>query len=148
MNSSIRVKKNRSPISPKELLSVSVRDCPVMRESNTGGRPEGRETEKRVADLVSCGWGGFDRKVPGKRRSKRHYQLSERKDPMKKISLKAAAVAAAMMVSGAAFAATSGDLYIVVSDGANDTFVADLGAVVKSAPGSALPYDLSTLSGW
>jgi hypothetical protein len=48
---------------------------------------------------------------------------------MKKFTLKAAAIAAAMVVAGAASAATNGDLYVLVYDPVTSTtFVEDVGA--------------------
>jgi hypothetical protein len=51
---------------------------------------------------------------------------------MKKFTLKAAAIAAAMVAMGAASAATNGDLYVVVYDPTTtNTFIEDVGAPAK-----------------
>jgi hypothetical protein len=73
--------------------------------------------------------------------------LPTRKVQMKKFSLNAAAVAAALLVSGVASAATSGDLFVEVYDPTTlTTFAADLGAVPTGALSS--PIDLTTFAGW
>jgi hypothetical protein len=69
---------------------------------------------------------------------------------MRKFSLKAAAVAAALVVSGAASAqVSSGDLFVVVYDPtSSSTFIADLGNPIATQPSPATTYNLSTYTAW